>query len=82
MANILDDLPDLADVILSEAGTDPSLGEALVDYRRACERSNDRALDPGERREWAQVRTELISELQRLALRSKEKKAAQLREIS
>lgn len=59
------DLPDLADLILALALDHPSLREALNDYELACSSEKDETLRPELRAEWANIRKELVREIER-----------------
>jgi hypothetical protein len=67
------DLPDLADEVVSGSRTEPALAEALRDYGRVCARLESGKAGPAERTELMEIRTELVSELRRLALRLRER---------
>ncbi len=59
------DLPDLADEILERSRVDRPLKEALNDYGQACSSEEDPGLSPETRRCWAEIRNELVRELER-----------------
>ncbi|PRY26902.1 hypothetical protein CLV78_1011007 [Aliiruegeria haliotis] len=63
------DLPDLAGVILAHAEDHPSLREALCDYELARASEDDETLNAEIRAEWAEIRKELVGELERHARR-------------
>jgi len=65
---IKQDLPDIADEIVAAAQSDSGLAEALQDYEQACERMNDAQAKPGDRKLWAEIRTELSAEIRRVYL--------------
>ena len=62
------DLPEISDQIVDAARSDPGLTDALKDYEQACERMNDAEGRPEDRALWAEIRTELASEIRRLYL--------------
>ncbi|UUV05878.1 hypothetical protein [Ruegeria sp. YS9] len=59
------DLPDLADLILTLALDHPTLREAVDDYELACSSEQDETLSPELRAEWANIRKELVREIER-----------------
>ncbi|SNT41889.1 hypothetical protein SAMN05421757_12012 [Tropicimonas sediminicola] len=63
------DLPELTDLILALSLDHPSLREALNDYELACSSENDETLSSELRAEWANIRKELVREIERQARR-------------
>ena len=60
MLPLKQDLPALADEIVTAAKDDPVLAEALVDYEQACARMHDAIADKAV---WAEIRAELVEEI-------------------
>ena len=65
MLTLRNDLPDLVDEILELAKVDGPLKEALCDYEKACSGQKDQNLSPETRADWAEIRLEIVRELER-----------------
>ncbi len=66
MLSLKQDFPDIADEIIVVASSDETLKEALLDYEQACKRMNDNGVRTDERTQWAEIRAELVAEIQRI----------------
>ena len=64
----LNDLLDLAETLASGEVNEPGfkLRSALNDYTNVCEVLEDNGMSPGERAEWDEIRSELVTEVIRL----------------
>ena len=62
------DLLDLAETLSSDVANEPGykLRSALDDYTNVCDRLEDNGMSPGERAEWDEIRSELVTEIIRL----------------
>ena len=65
---IKQDFPEFADELVVAARSDRGLMDALKDYEQACERMIDTQARPEDRALWAEIRTELAAEIERLYL--------------
>lgn len=61
-------LLNLAETLSSGVANEPGykLRSALDDYTNVCERLEDNEMSPGERAEWDETRSELVTEIIRL----------------
>jgi len=62
------DLLDLAETLSSDVVSEPGfkLRSALDDYTNVCQRLKDNGMSAGERTEWDEIRSELVTEIIRL----------------
>ena len=65
---IKQDLPDFADEIVAAARSDHGLMDALKDHEQAYARMNDAQARLEDRALWAEIRAELVVEINRLYL--------------
>lgn len=68
--DLIEEIPELSDVLSGRIGTDALLGEVIEDLKKASAFSKDASISASERAEWAHIKSELINELRRMLKRN------------
>ncbi|NOC45562.1 MULTISPECIES: hypothetical protein [unclassified Ruegeria] len=68
--DLIEEIPELSDVLSGRIGTDALLGEVIEDLKKASAFSKDASISALERAEWAHIKSELINELRRMLKRN------------
>ncbi len=68
--DLIEEIPELSDVLSRCIESDALLGEIIEDLKKASAFSKDASITASERAEWAHIKSELINELRQMVERN------------